>query len=267
MLEAGVPADRVEDAVARIARNYPEWTEDSFPGLLGNVVAGRIANRLDLGGANCVVDAACASSLGALHLAALELQAGRSDIVISGGVDTFSDVFMYACFSKTPALSATGDSKPFSAEGDGTILGEGIGLMVLKRLADAERDNDRVLAVIRGLGAGSDGRGGAIYAPRKEGQIRTIRRALDQAGCQPSSIGLLEAHGTGTRAGDQVELAALLEVYGKSSGAPWCALGSVKSQIGHAKGAAGTAGLLKAALALRHAVQPPTLKVGAPLPA
>ena len=267
MLEAGVPADRVEDAVARISANYPEWTEDSFPGLLGNVVAGRIANRFDLGGANCVVDAACASSLGALHLAALELQAGRSDIVISGGVDTFSDVFMYACFSKTPALSATGNSKPFSAEGDGTILGEGIGLMVLKRLADAERDNDRVLAVIRGLGAGSDGRGGAIYAPRKEGQIRTIRRALDQAGCQPSSIGLLEAHGTGTRAGDQVELAALLEVYGKSSAAPWCALGSVKSQIGHAKGAAGTAGLLKAALALRHGVQPPTLKVGTPLPA
>ena len=270
MLEAGVPQDRVEDAIARIGQNYPEWTEDSFPGLLGNVVAGRIANRFDLGGANCVVDAACASSLGALHLAALELQAGRSDLVISGGVDTFSDVFMYACFSKTPALSASGNSKPFSAEGDGTILGEGIGLVVLKRLADAQRDNDRILAVLKGLGAGSDGRGGAIYAPRKEGQIRTISRALDQAGCLPSSIGLLEAHGTGTRAGDQVELAALIEVFGKGSSAsatPWCALGSVKSQIGHAKGAAGTAGLLKATLALRHGVQPPTLKVGTPLPA
>ena len=264
MTEAGVPADRIDDALSRIGQSYPEWTEDSFPGLLGNVVAGRIAHRFDLGGTNCVVDAACASSLGALHLAAMELHAGRSDVVITGGVDTFSDVFMFACFSKTPALSKAGDARPFSADADGTILGEGIGLTVLKRLADAQRDGDRIIAVLKGLGSASDGRAGAIYAPRKEGQVRTIRRALEQSGFTPASIGLVEAHGTGTRAGDQVELAALLEVFGKPETGPWCALGSVKSQIGHAKGAAGAAGLLKAALALRHGVIPPTLKAQKP---
>jgi len=112
--------------------------------MLGNVIAGRIANRLDLQGTNCVVDAACASSFSAVHLAALELEAGRTDVAVTGGVDTFNDIFMYMCFSKTPALSPTGDARPFAADCDGTILGEGLGLVVLKRLADAERDGDRV---------------------------------------------------------------------------------------------------------------------------
>ena len=134
MREAGVPEDRINDALSRIAASYPEWTEDSFPGLLGNVVAGRIASRFDLHGTNCVVDAACASSLAAVHQAAMELQSGRADIVVTGGIDTFTDVFMYACFSKTPALSKRGEARPFAADADGTILGEGIGLVVLKRL-------------------------------------------------------------------------------------------------------------------------------------
>src|SRR5205085_7128873 len=124
MREAGVPEAQIDEAVKRIGESYVGWQENSFPGLLGNVIAGRVANRLDLHGTNCVVDAACASSLSALHLASLELTAGRADVVVTGGVDTFNDIFMYMCFSKTPALSPTGDARPFDANGDGTILGE-----------------------------------------------------------------------------------------------------------------------------------------------
>src|SRR5262245_22229927 len=131
MRDAGVADEQIEDAAGRIAESYVPWQENSFPGLLGNVVAGRIANRLDLGGTNCVVDAACASSLSAVHLAAMELETGRADVVVTGGCDTFNDIFMYMCFSKTPALSPTGDAKPFDADGDGTILGEGLGVAVL----------------------------------------------------------------------------------------------------------------------------------------
>src|SRR2546423_1096999 len=109
--EAGVAAEVAEDVVRRIADGYVGWQENSFPGLLGNVVAGRIANRFDLGGTNCVVDAACASSLSALYLAALELESGRSDLVLTGGVDTFNDAFMYMCVSKTPALSPTANAR------------------------------------------------------------------------------------------------------------------------------------------------------------
>jgi len=264
--EAGVAEPVAEDVVQRIADSYVGWQENSFPGLLGNVVAGRIANKLDLGGTNCVVDAACASSLAALHLAALELHTGRADLILTGGVDTFNDIFMFMCFSKTPALSPSGDARPFDAAGDGTILGEGLGLVALKRLSDARRDGDRIYAVLRGIGASSDGKGGAIYAPRAAGQIEALRRAYQQANIAPETVELVEAHGTGTRVGDATELSALTEVYaaGGRTGS-WCALGSVKSQIGHTKAAAGVAGLIKAALGLYHKVLPPTIKVRQPL--
>src|SRR5438067_9398677 len=188
--EAGVAKDVADDVVRRISDSYVPWQENSFPGLLGNVVAGRIANRLDLGGTNCVVDAACASSLSAIHLAALELQTGRADLVLTGGIDTFNDIFMYMCFSKTPALSATGDARPFDRDGDGTILGEGLGVVILKRLADARRDGDRVYAVLRGMGTSSDGKGNAIYAPKAEGQIEALRSAYRAAGVTPDTIEL-----------------------------------------------------------------------------
>ncbi len=268
LAEAGVPDEAAEEVVRRIAGGYVGWQEDSFPGLLGNVVAGRIANRLDLGGTNCVVDAACASSLGAVHLAMLELASGRSDMAITGGMDTFNDIFMYMCFSKTPALSPTGDARPFAADGDGTILGEGLGCLVLKRLDDAARDGDRIYAVIKAVGSSSDGKGQAIYAPSPEGQARALRQAYRLAGVSPRSIGLVEAHGTGTRAGDEAEASALAEVYGSEGRAgSWCALGSVKSQIGHTKAAAGAAGLMKAAMALHRKVLPPTIKVDRPIDA
>jgi acyl transferase domain-containing protein/NADP-dependent 3-hydroxy acid dehydrogenase YdfG len=263
--EAGVADNVADDVVQRIADSYVGWQENSFPGLLGNVVAGRIANRFDLGGTNCVVDAACASSLSALHLSCLELTAGRADMVLTGGVDTFNDIFMYMCFSKTPALSPTGDARPFDASADGTILGEGLGMVVLKRLDDARRDGDRIYAILRGLGSSSDGRGNAIYAPRAAGQVEALRKAYRVAGVTPETIELIEAHGTGTRVGDATEVAALTEVYGETEPArPWCALGSVKSQIGHTKAAAGVAGLIKAVAALHHKVLPPTIKVKQP---
>jgi len=264
----GLDEATVEEVVEAIGESYVAWQEDSFPGLLGNVVAGRIANRLNLGGTNCVVDAACASSLSAAHVAAMELATGRADMAVTGGVDAFNDIFMYMCFSKTPALSPTGDARPFDAQADGTILGEGVGMVVLKRLADAERDGDRIYAVIKGIGTSSDGRGKAIYAPAASGQVRALEDAYRQAGVCPSTVGLVEAHGTGTRVGDATEFEALKRVFSRPPGRGlWCALGSVKSQIGHTKAAAGVAGLIKAALALRHKVLPPTIKVQTPNPA
>ena len=266
--ESGVADDLADTVVQKISDNYVEWQENSFPGLLGNVVAGRIANRLDLGGTNCVVDAACASSLGALHLAGLELASGRSDMVLAGGMDTFNDIFMYMCFSKTPALSPTGDCRPFDKSADGTILGEGLGVLVLKRLADARRDNDTIHAVIRSIGSSSDGKGTAVYAPVASGQAKALRGAYAGAGISARSIELIEAHATGTKVGDATEVESLSSVFREADGnenAPWCALGSVKSQMGHTKAAAGIAGVMKAALALKHKVLPPTLKVTEPL--
>ncbi|MFD7863575.1 SDR family NAD(P)-dependent oxidoreductase [Streptomyces sp. NPDC059783] len=253
----------------RIADRFSPWRETTFPGLLGNVVAGRVANRFDLHGINHTADAACASSLAALSTAVGELALGRADLVISGGVDTGNDVGMFLCFSKTPALSPSGDCRPFSADADGTLLGEAVVMYALKRLADAERDGDRIHAVIRGIGTSSDGRSTAIYAPLPEGQARALRRAYEDAGYGPQTVELVEAHGTGTKAGDTAELAALKEVFGETgrNDGPWCAIGSVKSQIGHTKCAAGAAGLLKAVMALHHKVLPPTVKVDRPNPA
>ncbi|HNV71277.1 MAG TPA: acyltransferase domain-containing protein, partial [Candidatus Ozemobacteraceae bacterium] len=224
-------------------------------------------NRLNFGGTNCVVDAACASSLSALNLAVLELASRRCDLVVTGGVDTFNDIFMYMCFSKTPALSPTGHARPFSADCDGTTLGEGIGMVVLKRLADAQAAGDRVYAIIKGVGTSSDGKGKAIYAPSSQGQMKALRRAYEQAGVTPQQIGLLEAHGTGTKVGDQIEISALREVYpSPENQRPYCGIGSVKSMIGHTKAAAGVAGLIRVSLALYHKVMPPTLKISKPAP-
>ncbi len=263
--DAGVDPETTEDVIERIGEGYVPWQENSFPGLLANVVAGRIANRLDLHGTNCIVDAACASSLSAVHLAALELESGRSDMVLSGGLDTFNDIFMYMCFSKTPALSATGNARPFNNEADGTILGEGVGMLVLKRLGDAERDGDRIYAVIKGIGSSSDGKGQAVYAPAPEGQARALRSAYENAGIRPDTVELVEGHGTGTRVGDATEAKGLTTVYREANPeGTWCALGSVKSMIGHTKAAAGAAGLIKTAMALHHKTLPPTIKVESP---
>ncbi|WP_139813506.1 type I polyketide synthase [Mycobacterium simiae] len=265
---AGLPEPELKEFSDRIAASYLPWQEDSFPGLLANVVAGRIANRLDFGGTNCVVDAACASSLAAVDIASNELYSGNSDMVIAGGVDTFNDALMFKCFSEVTALSQSGDCRPFSADADGTMLGEGLAMFALRRLADAERDGDRIYSVIRGIGSSSDGRARSIYAPSSPGQVKALRRAYAAAGYGPETVGLVEAHGTGTKAGDTAEFSALRDVFTGTDRAElqWCALGSVKSQIGHTKAAAGAAGLFKAAMALHHKVVPPTIKVDRPNP-
>ena len=263
--EAGLDDEITQDVVERIGQGYVEWQESSFPGLLGNVVAGRIANRFDLGGTNCAVDAACASSLSAIHLATMELESGRADMVLTGGVDTFNHIFMYVCFSKTPALSPSGRAKPFDHKSDGTALGEGVGVVALKRLEDAQRDGDRIYAVIKGMGSSSDGKGNSIYAPSADGQVSAYLKAYEDANVSPDSIELMEAHGTGTKVGDVEEIKSLLKVYNKfQANGSWCALGSVKSQIGHTKSAAGVAGLIKAAMALHTKVLPPTINVEKP---
>ncbi|HVA24837.1 MAG TPA: beta-ketoacyl synthase N-terminal-like domain-containing protein, partial [Chloroflexota bacterium] len=268
MRSSGLSTEDAGAIAQKIKRAYVGWEENSFPGMLGNVIAGRIANRLDLGGINCVVDAACASSLAALRMALCELADGQADIMITGGVDADNSIFMYMCFSKTPAFTAKDRISPFDASSDGMLIGEGIGMAVLKRLEDAQRDGDRIYAVVKGLGSSSDGRFKSIYAPRSEGQAEAVQRAYNNAGVSLDSVGLIEAHGTGTIAGDLVEVSTLQRLFGNGTARlNQVALGSVKSQIGHTKASAGAAGLLKAALALHHKVLPPTINITQPHPA
>ncbi|MCP3927136.1 MAG: SDR family NAD(P)-dependent oxidoreductase [Desulfobacterales bacterium] len=265
LLNSGVSESDADVIVEKIKKAYIPWEENSFPGMLGNVIAGRVANRLNLGGTNCVVDAACASSLTAVKMGVSELLEHRSDIIISGGVDTDNSPFMYLCFSKTPAFTASEKSMPFDQESSGIIIGEGVGMVAMKRLSDAERDNDRVYAVIKGIGTSSDGKYKSIYAPRPEGQAKALRRAYKDAGYEAKTVDLVEGHGTGTLAGDIAEFTALKEVFGESSDKKQhIALGSVKSQIGHCKSAAGSAGIIKLAMALHHKVLPPTINVTNP---
>jgi acyl transferase domain-containing protein/NAD(P)H-dependent flavin oxidoreductase YrpB (nitropropane dioxygenase family) len=241
-----------------VARRLPEWTEDTFAGLLLNVVPGRIASRLNFGGVNFTTDAACASSLAAVYQGVTELMAGRSDFVLAGGVDTVQGPFGYLCFSKTQALSPRGRCSTFSADGDGIVISEGIAMVAMKRLADAERDGDRIYAVIKGVGGSSDGYAKGLTAPLPAGQLRAMRRAYAQAGFGPGDVQLFEAHGTGTVAGDSAELESTTRLIEEAGGKPrQAAIGSVKTLIGHTKAAAGVSGLVKAALALHHRVLPP----------
>ncbi|MET0136510.1 MAG: SDR family NAD(P)-dependent oxidoreductase, partial [Kibdelosporangium sp.] len=250
---------------AELDEYLPRLTEDSFPGVLGNVIAGRIANRLDLGGANYTVDAACASSLAALDVACKELRSGSSDMVLCGAVDLHNSAHDYLMFASVQALSPSGRCATFDSTADGIALGEGVACVVVKRLADAERDGDRIYAVIKGIGASSDGRSLGLTAPRADGQRRALQRAYGAAGVPVTEVGLVEAHGTGTVVGDRTELAALTEMFTSAGARPGdCTIGSVKSQIGHTKCTAGLAGVIKAAQAVHTGVRPGTLHVSAP---
>jgi len=239
-------------------------TEDSMPGELSNVIAGRIANVFNLRGKNMTCDAACASGLAALNIATKGLLDKEYDVALCGGVDCSLDPNTYVKFSKIGALSGTG-SYPFDARADGFVVGEGAGFLVLKRLSDAVKDGDKIYAVVRGLGSSSDGKGKGITAPNPIGQQLAIERALKQAQIGISDIQLIEAHGTSTIVGDVIEMQVLHKI-SKGIKKDSIAIGSVKSQIGHLKSASGIASLIKVALALQHKTLPPSVNFETPNP-
>jgi acyl transferase domain-containing protein/acyl carrier protein len=267
---AAFPADvrgRVLDEMRRgVARRLPDVTEDTMPGELSNCIAGRVANLFNLRGANFVTDAACASALAAMSAAVDGLVAGHFDAVLTGGVDRNMGPTSFVKFCKIGALSATG-SRPYADGADGFVMGEGAAFFLLKRLADAERDGDRIYAVIRGIGASSDGRGKGITAPNPVGQRFALRHGWHVAGLDPATCSYVEGHGTSTKVGDVVEVESLIEAFG-AAGLPAHSipLGSVKSNIGHLKAGAGAAGFFKAAMALAHKVVPPSLNFERPNP-
>jgi acyl transferase domain-containing protein/phosphopantetheinyl transferase (holo-ACP synthase) len=261
--------DLGEERLAQVKAEFqerlgPERPESSI-GLVPNLAASRIANRFDLRGAAYTVDAACASSLIAVDHAANQLRSGAADVVLAGGVHHCHDLTLWSVFCQLRALSPTEVIRPFSRDADGILVGEGTGVFVLKRVVDAERDGDRVYAVIRGTGVASDGAGASLMNPRPEGQVLAVQQAWAQSGLDPATVGLIEAHGTATPVGDRTELETLRAVFGADDGTRARAgLGSVKSMIGHAMPAAGAAGLAKAALAIFHGELPPTLHVDEP---
>src|SRR5579883_231888 len=261
----GLDPEVREYLYASLETQLPEWTEDSFPGFLGNVVAGRIAREFDFHGPNFTVDAACAASLAALFTAVEQLRSGSADFMLVGAADGTNNPFGYMSFAKTHALSPRGRSRSFDDSGDGIALGEGIGCIVLKRLADAERDGDKIYAVIQGVGSSSDGKNRSLTAPYPPGQIRAVTRAYEDAQISPATVSLIEAHGTGTAVGDSAELTTLTQVFAAHTpDRQSVAVGSVKSMIGHTKTLAGLASVIKAALALKHRVLPATLGIDRP---
>ncbi len=252
---------------AEVQAKLGPFGADTAIGLVPNLAASRIANRLDLGGSAYTIDAACASSLVAVEQACRDLRDRRSDLVLCGGVHLCHDPSFWSVFCQLGALSRGQQIRPFDRRADGLLIGEGVGIVVLKRLADAERDGDRIYAVIRGTGTSSDGRGASLMNPDVSGQVMALRRAWEEADLDPARAGLIEAHGTGTPAGDGAELATLARFFGPADARRQRdALGSVKSMIGHAMPAAGAAGLIKAALALHHGLLLPSLHCEEPRP-
>ena len=264
---AGIDPDVAAPVVQAVREGLPDWTEDVFAGNLSNVIAGRIANRLDLNGPSMAVDAACAASLAALQLAVGQLRSGDIDAAVVGGVDCKSDIATYMSFERTHALTSSGISRPFDRQADGIVLGEGAGAVVLMRLEDAARLDLDVRALIRGVGSSSDGWHGSLTSPTRDGQVLALQRAYEDAQIDIGTVDLFEAHGTGTAVGDATELASLATALEDTDQTRLSSLGSVKSNIGHTKTAAGIAGLIKAILAVEQRVLPPTINIEDPNPA
>jgi acyl transferase domain-containing protein/acyl carrier protein len=265
-LPEAVRRNMTEELHRRIGQLVPAVTEDTMPGELANCIAGRIANIYNFHGPNYVVDAACASAMAAFSSATEGLIENDFDVAVVGGIDRNMGASSFIKFCKIGALSATG-TRPYAQGADGFVMGEGAAVFLLKRLADAERDDDKIYAVLRGMGGSSDGKGKGITAPNPIGQKFCIERAWENAGLSPATATLFEGHGTSTRVGDVVEAQSLVDALSsfhlpKSS----VALGSVKSNFGHLKGAAGAAGMLKVALALHDKVLPPSLHCEHPSP-
>ncbi|PRC46226.1 polyketide synthase, partial [Mycobacterium sp. ITM-2017-0098] len=202
------------------------------------------------------IDSACSSALSAVHMACRSLHDGESTLALAGGVNILLEPRKLSSGSAQGMLSPTGRCRAFDIDADGFVSGEAVVMLLFKRLPDALRDGDRVLAVVRGTATNQDGRTVNIATPSQAAQIAVYRSALDVAGVDPATVGLVEAHGTGTPVGDPIEYTSLAEVYGTT--AP-CALGSTKTNFGHSQAASGALGLMKAIMALQHAQVPPNL--------
>lgn len=242
------------DAVKEQAGRLGTVEAFTLPGSLLNMASGTVSRQFGLGGPSFAVDAACSSSLVALDQAMAHLRQGTCRIALVGGVYLNLTPDSLVGFSRLRALSATGVCRPFDAEADGFVLGEGAGVVVVRPLADALAAGDRVYAVIKGIGSANDGASPGPLVPTAEGQLRAMRRAYDDAGVAPSSVGFLEAHGTGTAAGDRAEAQALrrLRTEYPDDDPALCYLSSGKALIGHSLSAAGIAGLIKTALVVHH---------------
>jgi acyl transferase domain-containing protein/3-hydroxymyristoyl/3-hydroxydecanoyl-(acyl carrier protein) dehydratase len=228
--------------------------------------AALLAQDLGLGGGSCTLDAACASSLYAVKLAADELRAGRVDAMLAGGLSRPDSLYTQMGFTQLRALSRLGTCRPFDAAADGLIVGEGAGVFVLKRLEDAERDGDTILAILAGAGLSNDIDGG-LLAPASEGQLRAMQEGYRQAGWSPADVDLIECHATGTPLGDQVEFQSMRTLWGDHGWrAGQCVIGAVKSTVGHLLTAAGAAGLVKVLAAVRAGTLPPTANFRTPHP-
>ncbi len=253
-------AEKLSRIRACLKSRLPQFNTDIVPGLVPNVMTGRIANRLNLKGPNYLIDAACASSLLSVSAAIDELRNGRSRMMLAGGVNASLPAEVSVIFSQLGALSMRGKVRPFEEGSEGTLLGEGLGIVVLKRASDALADGDRIYALVRGIGQASDGKGLGLLAPSVEGEALAMERAYKASGVDPASVELVEAHGSGIPLGDKTEISAIKKILGERKGPQGSvALGSIKSMISHCIPAAGIAGLIKSALALHYKILPLTL--------
>ncbi len=242
----------------QLGLNNPSDTEvNELNRFVAGLPAGILARALGIGGGSYTLDAACASSLYSLKYAVDELQSGRRDAMLCGGLSRPDSLYTQMGFSALHAISASGRCSPFDAKGDGLVVGEGAGILVLKRLQDALDDGDDIYATIAGIGLSNDIEGN-LMSPDTEGQLRAMRAAYKMAGWQPNEVDLIECHGTGTPVGDGVEFNSLLNLWGESKNSSDCVIGSVKSNIGHLLTAAGAAGLIKVLLAMKQEKLPPT---------